>query len=246
MESFLSLQRVPLLRSKFQSFRSSFTSLTVSTDSCEIPESYNTDSNAMIKTLLVGSLAIFAGISNPSSVTASLFQSEEQDFIDEISSFRRPLYELLEQLTPNVQPNSIGVFSKTQILRGSQEDSNVVTNYLETYIKPLQIKMTKAVPALKLEGKEKERLLVLPSLMFGHILELKQAISDLSVTSQAREVSEVIDTLNEFLALSSTKYRVPEFKSSRPLSDNELFGPFGCEYWGKKRAEGSNACIPQE
>ena len=63
---------------------------------------------------------------------------------------------------------------------------------------------------------------------------------------QAKEVDEVRETLAEFLKLAGTKYEVAPFKPIRPLTDKELFGPLGCEFWGKKRIPGSNACAPIE
>lgn len=107
--------------------------------------------------------------------------------------------------------------------------------------------MQEAAVKLKLEGDAKSRIEVLPSLMKGHILELQQAITEQKAESQAREVEEVQETLAEFLVLASQKYEVQPYIPVRPLSDKELYGPLGCEFWGKKRVPGSNACAdPQQ
>jgi hypothetical protein len=57
-----------------------------------------------------------------------------------------------------------------------------------------------------------------------------------------KEVAEVQETLAEFLMLASSKYDVKPFMPPRPMTDKEFFGVFGCEYWGKKRIEGTNKC----
>lgn len=64
------------------------------------------------------------------SARAGLFTSEEQDQIERIASFQRPIFELLDQLRPSVVPNAVGVYAQTQILKGGKEDSDVVLNYL--------------------------------------------------------------------------------------------------------------------
>mmetsp|Transcript_35589 Transcript_35589/g.36293 ORF Transcript_35589/g.36293 Transcript_35589/m.36293 type:complete len:254 (+) Transcript_35589:171-932(+) len=185
-------------------------------------------------------LAYFVGVK---SANAGLFQSAEQDAVDEIAKLRLPVRDLLLQLSPQMLPNAVGVFSETQVLKGSKEDSNVVASYSETYIKPLQQKMKKLATVIKLDdAKSQERLEILPGLMIGHIYELAQAITDQKVTDQKREVEEVVETLNEYLSLVSSKYKVDPLASVRPLSDAELFGPLGCEFWGKKRVKGSNQC----
>eukprot|EP01041_Mallomonas_annulata_P010323 gene10323-21542_t len=176
------------------------------------------------------------------SANAGFFQSSEQDAIDEIAKFRTPVNDLLQQLSPQMLPNAIGVFAPTQVLKGTKDDCDVVLSYLEVYIKPLQTKMKKTAPTLKLDQKSQERLEVLPNLMIGHMLELSQAINGRKVDDQKREVEEVVETLEEFLALASAKYNVPPLPLSRPLTDSELFGPLGCEFWGKERVPGSNAC----
>lgn len=174
---------------------------------------------------------------------ASLFQSSQQDGVDEISSFRRIIADLISQLTPQTIANPIGVYSKTQFLKGNKEDSDVVLNYMEVYIKPLQTKMSRVAPTLELESTSQQRVQILPSLMKGHILELTQAIQELKADQQLREVQEIQETLDEFLSLASTKYKVQPFSTPAVLSDAQLFGPLGCEFWGKQRVEGSNACI---
>ena len=197
--------------------------------------------NDVSKAIGIGSIILTFAL--PKAAKAGFFQSKQQDLIDEVASYRKPIYDLYEQLTPTVLPNAIGVFSKTQTLKGTKEDSYVVVNYLVNYIKPLQQKMKDAAPLLSLDEKSQERLLILPSLMIGHILELQQEISTLSVEGQAREVKEVLETLAEFLTLASSKYNVPPFDPTHTLTDAEFYGPLGCEFWGKKRVEGSNACI---
>ena len=135
------------------------------------------------------------------------------------------------------------MYASTQVLKGSKEDADVVTTYLYTYITPLQKKMDEVAKNLKLpQESDQTRVEILPALMKGHTLELQQAIKEQKFDEMAKEVEEVQETLAEFLKLSSTKYTVTPFVATRPLSDSELFGPLGCEFWGKKRVPGSNAC----
>jgi hypothetical protein len=108
--------------------------------------------------------------------------------------------------------------------------------------------MEKLVPKLKLDNSENlDRIKVLPALMKGHIFELTQAIDEMKSSSQLKEVEEVQETLAEFLKIASITYKVTPYIPIRPLNDAELFGPLGCEFWGKKRVPGSNACteVPQ-
>ena len=192
--------------------------------------------------------AVFSTLFIARSARAGLFTSEEQDQIERIASFQRPIFELLDQLRPSVVPNTVGVYAQTQILKGGKEDSDVVLNYLETYIKPCQSKMLEAASKLKLaNAADQTRIELLPLLMMGHILELNQAIKDMKADSQAREVEEVTETLAEYLKLASSKYSVNVYVAPRALTEKEYLGPLGCEFWGKKRVEGSNACasIPE-
>ena len=191
--------------------------------------------------------AAFSAFAFARNANAGFFQSDEQDQIDQISSFQRPIFELLDQLKPAVVPNAVGVYAQTQVLKGGKEDSDVVLNYLETYIKPCQSKMAEAAPKLKLANPvDQARIEILPLLMKGHILELGQAIKDMKSDSQGKEVEEVTETLAEFLKLSSSKYSVTAYVSPRPLTEKDYLGPLGCEFWGKKRIEGSNACANVE
>ena len=104
--------------------------------------------------------------------------------------------------------------------------------------------MEDLAPKIKLDDSTtQERLKVLPALMKGHILELTQAIESMSGPDQLKESEEVQETLAEFLKLISSKYTVKPFLPSRPLTDAELFGPLSCEFWGKTRVPGSNACV---
>ena len=95
-------------------------------------------------------------------------------------------------------------------------------------------------------SEEQKNIEVLPLLMKGHIAELTQAIQIQKADFQAKEVQEVQETLADFLKLVSVKYTVQPYIPIRPLSDSELFGPLGCEFWGKKRVVGSNQCIVNE
>ena len=110
----------------------------------------------------------------------------------------------------------------------------------------MQIAMAAIAPKLKLAEEDQKKAELQPLLLKGHIAELNQAITSMSVKDQLREVEEVQETLATFLKLAGTKYDVKAFIPARPLSDAELFGPLGCEFWGKKRAPGSNACIDKD
>ena len=109
--------------------------------------------------------------------------------------------------------------------------------------------MESLAPKLKLsDNVASERLAILPLLMKGHIAELTQAITEMKAPSQLREAEEVQETLAEYLKLASAdgKYSVQPYVPTRVLTDAELFGPLGCEFWGKKRVPGSNACIAKD
>ncbi len=119
--------------------------------------------------------------------------------------------------------------------------------YEEVYIKPLQNAMEKSVSIIKLNDDEQQkRLQILPQLMKGHILELDQAITSLSAKEQEKEVEEIVETLNEYLNLVKNQYEVVMYQPVKALSDNALFGPLGCEFYGKQRVPGSNACMVPE
>lgn len=195
--------------------------------------------------LIVGSiLSIFGGSLR---ANAGFFSSQEQDQIDEICKFQKPIAELLDQLRPSNIPNAVGVYSNAQVLKGGKEDSDVVLSYMEVFIKPCQRLMEKTAATLKLPSEEDQKKVeILPLLMKGHIAELTQAIQSMQAPAQEREVAEVQETLADFLKLASSKYTIAAYVAPRPLSDAELFGPLGCEFWGKKRVEGSNACAWNE
>lgn len=193
-------------------------------------------------------------LSSPTIVHAegfNFFSSQEQRAVDEIADYRRPIRSLLDDLRPSNVPNPVGVYMKQQILKGGKEDSDVVLTNMEVYIKPMQIKMQSFVTSASrplLDEASESRLKILPSLMKGHILELEQAIKSLKAENQEKEVVEILDTLDEYLALlsSSSKLVVTPFIPLKPLNDAQLFGPLGCEFYGKVRVTGSNACMVKE
>jgi hypothetical protein len=206
-------------------------------------------SNKIFKTIGASlvSLSILTSSSSNANAGLPFFTSAEQSMIDDIELYQKPVAELLDDLKPTNIPNAWGVWSTQQVLKGGKEDSDVVLTYLMTYIKPLQSKMEKAAPGLHLNDQEaQKRLEILPSLMKGHILELNQAIQEMKAASQAKEVEEVQETLAEFLKLASSQYEVKPYIPTRALTDAELFGPLGCEFWGKKRVPGSNACATDD
>ena len=208
----------------------------------QIPTSPFSDSKDVTRAVSVAS-ALFSVFALSRSANAGFFQSDEQDAIDNLSSYQKPVFELLDQLRPSLVPNAVGVYIQTQVLKGGKEDSDVVLNYLENYIKPCQKKMSEIASKLQLANPaDQTRIELLPLLMKGHILELGQAITTMKSEDQAKEVAEVSETLAEYLVLSSSKYKVERFVPPRMLSDKEYLGPFGCEFWGKKRVEGSNYC----
>ena len=61
-----------------------------------------------------------------------------------------------------------------------------------------------------------------------------------------KESLEVQETLQEFLKLASAKFDVTLYVEPARISDKDLFGPLGCEFYGKTRIPGSNACAPPE
>ena len=214
--------------------------------SVSVPQNYRQRYAKLGKATTASMLSILTVMTTMKATPAQarFFASDVQNKVDQIAAFQRPINDLLDQLKPVSSPNAIGIYSNTQILRGGKEDANVVLTYLSTYIQPLQQQMATLAPLLSLPSAEaQEKAEVKPLLMKGHIAELNQAINEMNFLSQAKEITEVQETLAEFLKLAALKYEVTPFVPTRPLTDAELFGPLGCEFWGKKRAEGSNACI---
>lgn len=199
----------------------------------QTPSSSADRSKVGYQQIAAGASLLLPLLSFSNTARAGLFSSEEQESINSIAIFQKPVYDLIEQLRAG----------KNQVLKGGPEDSNVVQQNVNIYIVPLQAKMSETSPKLKLSNSaDQARIELLPLLMKGHILELAQAIKDGKAQSQFKEVEEVQETLQEYLKLASTKYTVPAFVPPRPFTDAEFFGPFGCEYWGKRRVEGTNKC----
>jgi hypothetical protein len=176
--------------------------------------------------------------------------SQEQSVVDELSDLQKNVAELADQLKPTLQPNAVGVYIEQQILKDGKDDSDVVLLYSEQYLKPIQSKMALIAPkivALAKDSADKERIALLPNLMKGHLLELSEAIKHLKASEELKEVEEVQETLAEFLLQASRAgLEVQPFIPTRPLSDKDLFGPLSCEWWGRTRVEGSNACTTVE
>lgn len=204
--------------------------------------------------LLLGTMGLGLPIGlTPAIVNAAplrFLPSSEQSAVDAIASYQLPIFQLQEQLKTSPTANAVGIVVETQVLKDGPEDSAVVLVNMETYIKPLQKKMEGLAPSLAtiLEAKEdKERVILLPQLMKGHILELTEAIKSQKSAGEKKEVDEVQETLAEFLKISGkAKFDFEPLIPPRPLTDKELFGPLGCEFWGKKRIAGSNACSAED
>ena len=129
--------------------------------------------------LLLGTVGLGLPIGlTPAIVNAAplrFLPSSEQSAVDAIASYQLPIFQLQEQLKTSPTANAVGIVVETQVLKDGPEDSAVVLVNMETYIKPLQKKMEGLAPSLAtiLEAKEdKERVILLPQLMKGHILEL--------------------------------------------------------------------------
>jgi hypothetical protein len=150
-------------------------------------------------------IGLLAGMPRRASAF-ELFGSASQKAVNDVSSFQKPVYELLSQLRPSNVPNAVGVYSTTQQLKGGKDDSDVVLLYLLNYITPLQKKMEESAGKLGLaDALAQERLELLPKLMQGHMLELRAAIQSMKAEEQRKEVEEVYETLTEFLKLASSK-----------------------------------------
>ena len=142
----------------------------------QIPRSPLTQASQSMKQVGETSLGILVSLVTTQRANA-FFESEGQLLVNDISKYQRPVSDLVSQLQPTEQPNAVGVYAKSQMLKGGREDSAVVLGYLSTYINPLQKAMAKAVNSKKFDIPENnDRLKVLPGLMLGHSLELKQAI----------------------------------------------------------------------
>ena len=152
-----------------------------------------------------------------------------------MASYQKSIYELVNMLKPSMTPNAIGVYSMQQQLKGGKDDSDVVLLYNINYVIPLQKKMAEVAGKLRLDAEAQERVEILPKLMLGHSLELKAAIKSQRADEQLKEVEEVLETLNEFLELASKKYDVKMYVDVKQISDKDLYGPLGCEFWGKEK-----------
>ena len=190
-----------------------------------------------------------AGGQAPANAALRFLPSQEQSGVDQLVRYQRPIVELGDQLKPTLMANPVGIWVEQQMLKDSAEDSAVVLVNMETYIKPMLKQMETLAPLIaKRMGTtaEQERVVVLPQLMKGHILELTQAIKQQSSKEEAKETDEIIETLGEFLKLSREGgLDVEPFVPIRALTDKELFGPLGCEFWGRTRIPGSNTCAPE-
>lgn len=140
----------------------------------QIPRSPRTQASQSVRQIAQASLGILGGLVATQRANA-FFESEGQLLTNDVSKYQRPVSDLVCQLQPTEQPNAVGVYAKSQMLKGGSEDSAVVLVYLSTYINPLQKAMVKAVNKIDIP-ENNERLKILPGLMLGHSLELKQAI----------------------------------------------------------------------
>ena len=162
---------------------SSRTIMMKSTD--QIPTSNFDSSNKLTRKISTAAALLFPLLSFTNSAKAGLFVSAEQELVNSLAIFQKPVYDLLEQLRPG----------KNQILKGGVEDSNVVQQNVNIYIIPMQAKMAEVASKLNLQiAADQTRVELLPLLMKGHILELTQAIEDKKAESQFKEVEEVQET----------------------------------------------------
>lgn len=149
--------------------------------------------------------------------------------------------QVLEVAQYSLVVNKVEEDLRAGALKGGAEDSAVVVRILETFLKPMQQTMAKAAPAMRLAGRENvERVKLLPLLMKGHLLELEEACEAGSAKDQLREVEEVKETVDEFLALAKSRYEVTAKAPTSPEGDQ--LGIFGCTFYGLKRVEGTNTC----
>lgn len=201
-------------------------------------------------TASIASILIAASPFTSSAAQAGWFgPSEVEKQINDLCACQKQVTILHQQLTPTVLRNSIGVEMPMQLLKGGVEDSAFVQTTLDTVLKPCQAKMQSLTPQLtQLDEETQKKITNLPLLMKGHLLELQQAVNSLKASEQEKEVAEVEETLNDYLTAVNNKYPVSFYqgKDKQYLSDKEYYGPFGCEFWGKVRLEGSKTCVTPE
>ncbi len=81
------------------------------------------------------------------------------------------------------------------------------------------------------------------------MLELQQAIEEQKADFQAREVREMQETLEEFLALAGTAgYQVARpYTTPEPITYSKMYGPlYSCEARGGTAIAGSSKCAGEE
>jgi hypothetical protein len=100
----------------------------------EVPKSYRDTNRNYFKSLISITTAASVLTYSLQSAKAGLFTSAEQDAVQELNNFQKPIFELLTQLRPAMTPNAVGFFAMTQTLKGGKEDSGKFQVDYENYL----------------------------------------------------------------------------------------------------------------
>jgi hypothetical protein len=100
----------------------------------QVPKSYRDTNRNFFKSLISITTAASVLTYSSQSAKAGLFTSAEQDAVQELNNFQKPIYELLTQLRPTMTPNAVGFFAMTQTLKGGKEDSGKFQVNYEIYL----------------------------------------------------------------------------------------------------------------
>jgi hypothetical protein len=99
----------------------------------QVPKSYRDTNRNFFKSLISITTAASVLTYSSQSAKAGLFQSAEQDAVQELNSYQKPIFELLTQLRPAMTPNAVGFFAMSQTLKGGKEDSGKIQLNDEIY-----------------------------------------------------------------------------------------------------------------
>jgi hypothetical protein len=100
----------------------------------QVPKSYRDTNRNYFKSLISITTAASVLTYSSQSAKAGLFQSEEQDKVEELNKYQKPIFELLQQLRPTMTPNTVGFFAMSQTLKGGKEDSGKILLDDEIYL----------------------------------------------------------------------------------------------------------------
>lgn len=95
--------------------QAAYTQTLFATSSSSEPVSTNEVNRRQVGSIAAGFMAVLgASTLGSTRARAGWFSSDEQDRLNEIMNFQKPIYELMEQLRVVDTPNALGMYSKQQ------------------------------------------------------------------------------------------------------------------------------------